>query len=166
MRGRARQRVAPMARDARQLSLLAELGVEPLIEVPAQTPVPAGQCDDDQRLRRCLNQLIKTSSKSREQIAAGMSDLTGGVITASMLNTWTAPSRPNNFPLRYLRAFLLACEVDAAALLDLVLCDTGYAAVDERAAMLARLGQIYAMICWGQSEATRLSAALPITGGR
>ena len=156
----------PTAVAEREISLFADLGVEPLVEIPSPAPVSPGQCDDDQRLRRCLTEVIKSSPRSREQIAASMTEMVGSPITVSMLYTWTGPSRPNNFPLRYLRAFLIACEVDAASLLDLVLSDTGYAVVDERAATLARLGQVYALICWGQTEANRLSAALPVAGDR
>lgn len=160
------RRATPTTRDQRQMSLLGALGVEPLVEVPEAAPVPAGQCDDDQRLRRGLNELIKASGKSREDIAARMSQLTGQSITVAMLYTWTGPSRTNNFPLRYLRALIIACEADAAGLLDRVLQSTGYAAVDQQAAALARLGQLYALMTWTQSEAGRLTAALPVTGGR
>lgn len=162
MTRRATRRGARTTHDRRQLSLLDQVGAPPLVEVPESHPVPAGSCDDDQRVRRGLNQIIKSSGKSREDIAVAMSRWAGTTITVPMLNTWTAPSRANNFPMRYLRALILACAADASALLDPVLDGTGYRAIDQDVAALARLGQVAALMAWGQREAARLSAGLPV----
>lgn len=166
MTRRARRRGARTTNDQRQLSLLDQVGAPPLVQVPEAHAVPAGGCDDDQRVRRALNTLIKSSGSSREEIAARMTGLTGQTITVPMLNTWTAPSRTNNFPLRYLRPLILACATDACPVLDTVLDGTGYTAVDQDVAALARLGQVAALLAWGQGEAARLAAGLPVATAR
>lgn len=166
MKRRATRRPARTTDDQRQLSLLDEIGAPALVEVPEVLPLPDGGCDDDQQVRRAVNQLIKMSNKSREEIAAAMSRWAGTTITVAMLNTWTAPSRVNKFPLGYLWSFLLACGVDASPLLVPLLEGTGYTVVDQQVAVLARLGQIAAVMAWAQGETVRLSAGLPVATAR
>lgn len=165
----AKRRPTPTSVDQRQLNLLTELGISAPVEVPEPPAEPApGGCDDDQRLRRCLHEAIKESGRSREEIAVTMSQLAGRSITVAMLNTWTAPSRPNNFPAQYLRAFCLAIgEAASQPVWELLHEGTGTMAVDRRLCEYIRQGQLAVMTFWLEREQldgmSRLSA---VTGGR
>ena len=159
----ARRSMRPARTDDRQLSLLGDLNA--LVPVPDRTPGLV-TADDDHALRRAINDLIKASPHDRNTIAQRMRQMCGRPISLAMLNTWTAPSRPNAFPARYLRALILACEADAGGLLDLLVGGTGHVVIDAQTARQVRIGQCYALMLQAQHEAARLtgSAALPVEG--
>lgn len=66
--------------------------------------------DMDVRLRGVLSAAIRSSSRSREQIAELMGTELGVSVTAAMLNAWTAESKggTHRFPAAYLPAFCKA----------------------------------------------------------
>ena len=160
--GRGR-RTTRTVTDRRQLSLLTDLA--DLVAIPDRSS-DVGNADDDQALRRAINRLIRASRYDRDEIAGRMGQLAGRPITSAMLNTWTAPSRTNAFPARYLRALILACDTDASGLLSILLADTGHVVIDAQTARQVRIGQCYALMLQAQHEAARLtgSAELPVEG--
>ena len=80
-----------------------------LFDVPvAKQPLP-GALDVGLQLRHLLSDLLKASPRTRFEIAAHMSELTGHEITKHQLDSWTAESREAwRFPLEYLPAFEVA----------------------------------------------------------
>lgn len=89
----------------------ADLLTMDLFEVPvARQPLP-GALDIGIALRHLLSDLLKTSTLSRFEIAARMSELLGHEITKHQLDSWTAESREGwRFPLEYLPALEVALE--------------------------------------------------------
>lgn len=80
-----------------------------LFEVPtARAPLP-GALDIGKQLRHLISELLKSCPRTRFEIAAHMSELTGNEITKHQLDSWTAESREGwRFPLEYLPAFEVA----------------------------------------------------------
>jgi hypothetical protein len=71
----------------------------------------AGTFNIDTSIRELVTQTLKATPKSRYQIAAHMSELTGCEITKFQLDTWSAESKETHrFPLQYLPAFVTACD--------------------------------------------------------
>ena len=63
------------------------------------------------QLSASLSKAISKAAKSRWQIAAEMSELTGRDITKTMLDAWTAESHiEHRFPAEYIPAFCIACR--------------------------------------------------------
>jgi len=86
-----------------------------LFEVPvARTPLP-GALNFNRVLCHLIADILKSSTRSRFEIAARMVELTGDpVITKNSLDAWTAESREGwRFPLEFLPAFEVACETTA-----------------------------------------------------
>ncbi len=83
-------------------------------DVPV-APAPAGgSLDYAQELRHILSDALKKSPKSRYQVAAEMSELSGQEITKAQLDAWTAESKtPWRFPFEYAAAFEAACATTA-----------------------------------------------------
>ncbi len=77
------------------------------------TPVPIlqrkdGTVPDDNRAREALREAIKSSGKTRDEIALKMSELLGHTVTTSMLADFTrngTRKRQVRFPLGWLDAF-------------------------------------------------------------
>lgn len=86
-----------------------------LFEVPAPTAPLPGALNFNAVLRHLLSDILKSSPRSRFEIAARMVELTGDEhITHHSLNAWTAESREGwRFPLEFLPAFEVACESTA-----------------------------------------------------
>ncbi len=85
-----------------------------LFEVPVPTPSVPGAMNFNMQLRHLLSDVLKACPKSRADVAAQMSVLTGDHITVHMLNAWTAESREGwRFALEYLPAFEVATETTA-----------------------------------------------------
>lgn len=80
-----------------------------LFDVPvARSPI-AGALNIDFALRHLLSDILKDCHRSRFEVAALMSDLTGQEISKHQLDSWTAESREGwRFPLEYLPAFEVA----------------------------------------------------------
>lgn len=115
-----------------------------LFEVPvARVPLP-GALDVGLAVRHMLSDLLKSSPRSRFEIAAHMSELTGHEITKHQLDSWTAESREAwRFPLEYLPAFEVAVETHQITtwLADLRGCKVlvGKEALDAEIGKLERL---------------------------
>lgn len=134
--------------------------------VPDPSPLP-GLFDDNQRIRRHLNALIKASGVDRETLATRMSRLTGKAISKTMIDSWTGAGRPNAFPLHHLRAFVRACEADPSAewsFLSALMDGTGWSPMDAARARLVELGQYAGALLHIVTQTTRFAAAL--RGGR
>lgn len=85
-----------------------------LFEVPVPTPSVPGAMNFNMELRHLLSDVLKCCPKSRAEVAAQMSALSGDHITIHMLNAWTAESREGwRFALEYLPAFEVATETTA-----------------------------------------------------
>ncbi len=85
-----------------------------LFEVPVPTPSVPGAMNFNMELRHLLSDVLKGCPKSRAEVAAQMSVLSGDHITIHMLNAWTAESREGwRFALEYLPAFEVATETTA-----------------------------------------------------
>ncbi len=110
---------------------------------PEPDPLP-GRYDDDQAVRRLVNELIRASGLDRETLAERMTRLSGHKVTKSMVDSWTGAGRPNMFPLHYLRALIRGCDAGPEAelaLLTALLAGTGWCPMDASRAQLAVIGQ-------------------------
>ena len=82
-----------------------------LFDIPCAPAPVGGSLDYATELRCVLSDALKQSPRSRHEIAARMSELTGQDITKSMLDSWTAESKsPWRFPFEFAAAFEAACE--------------------------------------------------------
>lgn len=93
------------------MSRRADLLTLDMFEVPVpRNPLPGG-LSVGPALRGLISDLLKVSHKSRHEIAARMSELTGHEVTKHQLDSWTAESREGwRFPLEYLPALEVALE--------------------------------------------------------
>jgi hypothetical protein len=74
---------------------------------PSTSSGPPGNENLSEIVRASLAQTVRTNRKSREEIALGLSARLGASITKTMLDAWTAESRPGHrFPLEYLPAWI------------------------------------------------------------
>lgn len=82
-----------------------------LFEIP-RVPMPVGgSLDYATELKHVLSEALKKCPKSRYEVAARMSELTGQQITKETLDAWTAESKkPWRFPFEYSAAFEVSCE--------------------------------------------------------
>lgn len=79
-------------------------------DVPVAPAPIGGSLEYSHELCHVLSDALKHSPKSRYQIAADMSELTGQDITKAMLDAWTAESKqPWRFPFEFAAAFEVAC---------------------------------------------------------
>lgn len=93
------------AHDPRQLTL------DELFEIPRPVEPTPASLDQGKEVRHLLSAALKQTNKSRYEVCAVMSELTGHDISISMLNAWTAESREAwRFPLEYATAFEIACD--------------------------------------------------------
>lgn len=149
--------------------VMAECRINAPVPAPANpdpSPLP-GLYDDNQRVRRHLNALIKASGVDRETLAARMSRLTGKAISKTMIDSWTGAGRPNAFPLQHLRAFVRACDAGSSAewsFLSALMDGTGWSPMDAARARLVELGQYAGALLHIVTQITGLSTAL--RGGR
>ncbi len=106
---------------------------------PAPTP---GSLNYTIELRHILSDALKKTPRSRYEIAARMSELTGEEITKAMLDAWTAESRTQwRFPFEYAAAFEVACDLTTC--LQQLLCrKRGSRVLDGKDAMLTELGRL------------------------
>lgn len=82
-----------------------------LLQVPEAIAPKPGALNIGLKLRRVLNESIKASPLSRQEIAERMSSMLGHQVTASQINHWTAGSREGwRFPLEYLPALETVLE--------------------------------------------------------
>jgi len=115
-----------------------------LFEVPVpRNPIP-GALAVGPSLRHLLADLLKDSPRSRFEVAAHMSELTGQEVSKHQLDSWTADSRDGwRFPLEYLPAFEVAVQTHGitAWLADLRGCKVlvGKEALDAEIGKLERL---------------------------
>jgi len=124
-----------MARNHRD-SLTGDLFAIP--RAPADLP---GSLDYANELCGALTQAIKQSPRSRAEIAARMSDLTGSRITDDMLNAWTSTAHDRHrFPFEYAAAFEVACET--TALQELLARKRGSKVLVGKEALDAELGRV------------------------
>jgi hypothetical protein len=74
----------------------------------SQAAHSAGSFNIDRQFRAAISEALKHCSLSRWQVAVRMSELTGGAISKTMLDSWTAESKEGHrFPAIFLPAF---CE--------------------------------------------------------
>jgi hypothetical protein len=110
-------------------------------DVPVAPAPIGGSLDYALELRHVLSDALKKSPKSRYQVAAEMSELTGQEITKAMLDAWTAESKtPWRFPFEYAAAFESACET--TALQELMCRKRGSRILVGEDVLLAELGRL------------------------
>lgn len=126
-----------------------------LFEVPVAPAPIGGSLDYATELRCVLSDALKQSPRSRHEIAARMSELTGQDITKSMLDSWTAESKsPWRFPFEFAAAFESAC--DSTCLQQLLGRKRGSRILVGEEALLAEMGRIHK----AKDELTRRERAL------
>ena len=112
-----------------------------LFDIPRAPALVGGSLDYASELRHCLSEALKKSPKSRYEIAARMSELTGYDITKAMLDAWTAESRsPWRFPFEYAAAFEVACE--SICLQELLCRKRGSQILQGEESLLTELGRL------------------------
>lgn len=150
--------------DPNQLDFDALLGaLDPnldLLDVPAPPPAEPGGLDWSQRMRRLLKQALDACPLDHDQVAEGLSAVTGAHVTTTMLYSWTGASRPHRFPAEMIPAI---CAVTGNTLLLQGLADACGCRVSERQELqLARLGQLWLIMHHAQAEQTRMVGTLPL----
>jgi hypothetical protein len=101
-----------------------------------------GAQDDAALVRSLLAESIRTSGKSRAQLAEDMSYFAGRKVTERMLNNWTASSRTDYpFPLDLSRPFCTATGNDA--LLKAIPERLGLCVIEAKDAPLIELGRAF-----------------------
>lgn len=112
-----------------------------LFDIP-HAPAPiGGSLDYVAELRAVLHDALKHTPRSRYEVAARMSELTGHEITKTMLDAWTADSRTQwRFPFEYAAAFEAAC--DSTCLQELLARKRGSRVLVGEETLLAKLGRI------------------------
>lgn len=113
-----------------------------MFDIPRAPAPTAGSMNYTIELRHILSDALKKSAKSRYEVAARMSELTGEEITKTMLDAWTAESRTQwRFPFEYAAAFEVACDV-TTCLQELLCRKRGSRVLDDKEAMLTELGRL------------------------
>lgn len=96
------------ARDSRTADFFPDHFEIPLAPAPI-----GGSLKFDKEVAHVLSAALKDTPKSRYDVAARMSELTGDQITKEMLDAWTAESKKLwRFPFEYSAAFEVACETN------------------------------------------------------
>lgn len=120
---------------------IRQFALEGLFEIPQPVAPTEGSLDYESELCRVLSRSLKETPRSRAQVAADMSVLTGKTITESMLNTWTAESRElHRFPFAFAAAFEVACET--TCLQQIMASKRGSVVLVGEDALLAELGRL------------------------
>jgi hypothetical protein len=117
---------------------------EDLFEVPSAPAPIGGSLNYAVELRHVLTDALKRTPRSRYEIAARMSELTGVDISKAALDAWTAESKtPWRFPFEYAAAFEAACET--TCLQELLGRKRGSRILVGRDTLYAELGRINQM---------------------
>ena len=105
-----RPRQAP---DPRQMTIddyIADLQKDTLPSTPVN-----GSCNVDLQLRGAINEVIRESKISRDEIAglmtASLDD--GKTITKAQIDSWTRADSDRHIPLEYIHSFEIACNSTA-----------------------------------------------------
>lgn len=130
-----------------------------LIEVPEEPKCETGAFEFDQRMRRALNNAIKASPLSRDQVADLVSDYCGREVTKSTLDTFTGSGRPNRLPADLLPALTVVLGPD---LLNEIALAAGCRVMVREEVQLARLGQTYLLSLQLREEMSRLVEGTPL----
>jgi hypothetical protein len=78
-------------------------------DLAANPTTESGRFNRDLAVRNCLTESIRQCSKSREQLADELSELTGRLVSVAHLNDWCAPSKHQfRFPASHILAFCKA----------------------------------------------------------
>lgn len=132
---------------------------------PAPTP---GSLNFSLELRHTLSQALKDAPRSRYEVAARMSELTGAEISKHQLDSWTAESRDGwRFPLEYAAAFEEA--TDTLALTELLARKRGCKVLVGEEALRAELGKLELMeaeIKQQKKDLKRVMTGQGISAGR
>lgn len=112
-----------------------------LFDIPRPPAPTGGSLQYTTELRHVLSEALKKTPKSRYEIAARMSELTGEDISKAMLDAWTAESKTAwRFPFEYAASFEAACET--TCLQELLARKRGCAVLAGNDVLLAKLGRI------------------------
>lgn len=115
-----------------------------LFEIPSAPAPIGGSLQYAIELRHVLTDALKRTPRSRYEIAARMSELTGVEISKAALDAWTAESKtPWRFPFEYAAAFEAACET--TCLQELLGRKRGSRILVGRDTLFAELGRISQM---------------------
>lgn len=110
-------------------------------DVPCAPAPVGGSLDYATELRCVLSDALKKTPRSRHEVAARMSELTGQDISKSMLDAWTAESKsPWRFPFEFAAAFEVACE--STHLQELLCRKRGSRILVGEDALVAEMGRI------------------------
>ncbi|MCF8042422.1 MAG: hypothetical protein K9K65_13165 [Desulfarculaceae bacterium] len=113
-------------------------------EVPRPPDPTPGSLNFGLELRSTLSRVLKESPRSRYEVAARMSELTGAEISKHQLDAWTAESREGwRFPLECGAAFEEA--TDTFALTELLARKRGCKVLVREEALRAELGKLELM---------------------
>ncbi len=113
-----------------------------MFDIPRAPAPTGGSLDYSVELAHILSDALKKSPKSRYEVAARMSELVGQEITKSMLDSWTAESKPAwRFPFEYAAAFEVACDL-TTCLQELLCRKRGSRILEGEEALLAELGRL------------------------
>ncbi len=84
---------------------LADLAQDDLPATPSH-----GSCDIRPQLRGILNEAIRESGMSRDEVAEEMSRLVGEKISVDQINGWTRETDQRHVPAQYMYAFEVATK--------------------------------------------------------
>ena len=103
----------------------------------------APACDVYHAFAHTVNGCMRQSGFTRKGLASRMNEALEALevqVDEVKLNKWFAPSQPNHMPIHYLPALLWALQSIAPA--NALLLPLLFSAVDQRAKMLQRHGQL------------------------
>lgn len=132
---------APAHCGARAMKRSADALTVDMFDIPRAPEPTAGSLDYSVELSHALSEALKQCPKSRYEVAARMSELTGREISKATLDAWTAESKTDwRFPFEYAAVFEVACGTTC---LQQLLCrKRGSRILEGDEALLAELGRL------------------------
>lgn len=125
---------------------------------------PAALAGLEARICRTVGTILNTDARSRERIAAEMSELLDEEISRAMLDAYASPARDGHkVPMSRMLALVAVCA--RHDLLDPLLREIGAAVLVGEEVHTARIGQIDAQIQRLNEERKRLKTTAPLIRG-
>lgn len=134
-----------------------------VFEAPAVASEPAALAGLERQISRAVAQILKEDARSREIIAAEMSELLGEDVSPHMLNAYASPAREEH-KVAMSRFLALIAVSKRHDVLDRIVRHIGAAVLVGAEVMTARLGQIDREMERLKDERRRLAASAPHIG--
>ena len=132
-------------------------------EPPMPATLPASLAGLEQRICRSVGTILASDQRSREVIAAEMSERLDEEISRAMLDAYSSPARTEHkVPMS--RFFALVAVTGRHDLLDLLTREIGAAVLVGEEVHTARLGHIDRQIAALKADRQRIAGSAPLIG--